>query len=281
MKFKEHFKYPQNQMKPSYFSVSSVYKNREVEIELFLDIDSKDQIKLLTFTQVNAYGWLPYLSALSLMAKDKSLEEALSFSQESFLHYFKEDDEYLDYWSELEVPIFNLSLMLLKSAIEDYTGRYKTTQAELKRCREEELLCRCFGVYESELVDLIKNNPTFEVKDVIEKTYMSAGCGNCEADLDDVYLATRALYPMTQKEAAKAFHDYTHVEKILKLEELMTEFCQSYQIQNEQIEIVDLEDDILILKFHNLENGDPKRVIEKLESFFKTKKLDHIKLQDS
>lgn len=278
MKFKDHLTHPLNHEEPHIYNMEGEVKTKSSRIKIFLDINSKDQIKDFHYLLEGEKGWLPFLSALSVIVKGKNIEEAYFFSSDTYTQFFQQDHEYLDFVSEFEIPFFNLPLFLLKKTIKDYRGDIDATEAMAKNCKEENLICRCFGVYKEEIEKLIKTNSHFEIKDIVEKTYASAGCGNCEADVDDIYLEMRRRFPLEKKEPKENIETISDAKMILMIDEHIQNFCIKNNLDPAQVEILDFANNLLTLQYEDMHDGLPKEVTMKLEAYLKEMGLKQIKI---
>jgi NifU-like protein len=197
--FKDHFHHPLNRGKPIFFQSSVSFKLKDIEITLFLDIDSKEKIQSLQYLYEGNPFFLAYFSALSELAKGLTLEQAKILTHENFNEFFRSDDEFQSLDHENQTPWLNLSLMMLKKVIEDYEGTFHVPYFEMKSEKSHDLICRCFGIYKNELVKLIQDNDNFEINDLMVKTKAGAGCRSCQVDIDEIYFETREVYPLKKK----------------------------------------------------------------------------------
>jgi NifU-like protein involved in Fe-S cluster formation/bacterioferritin-associated ferredoxin len=271
--FKDHFLHPHNRGKPTFFQSSVSFKSKDLEVTLFLDVNSKEKIQSLQYLYEGNPLYLAYFSALSEIVKNMPLIEAKLVSHDDFKNFFKHDDEFDSLENENQTPWLNLALVLLKNVIEDYEGSIHVPYFEMKMENYQHLICRCFGVYRNELVNLIRENDHFELKDLMIKTKAGAGCKSCQIDIDEIYFETRETYPLKKKiDGMKVTSDYklqnkTTAQWVIEMDKSIKSFLITNTLSVELIEIEKFKFPELRLKISNVPE---KLSIEKLEE-----KLDY------
>jgi hypothetical protein len=172
---------------PDFFHKSASAQLKETE--LFLDIDKFDVINNIQYKlgASDAPLWEQTFLRLPQLLIGKKIGEAFELSPFNFFREAacvdEEDNEGL-LWSE-DVPIFHLPIYLLQQAIESYRGR-APKRFELLKTTSDNLLCRCFKVYQSQVLDFLKVNPKASELDLIDEFQVTIGCGNCANDLEDL-----------------------------------------------------------------------------------------------
>lgn len=190
MKFIEHLKKPKNNYRPPFFSVKLSYAADEKnKATLFLDINQHDEILSCHFECVGFSYIVPYFSALSEMVTGISVDDAGALSSEDFIDFFEEDEDFLLMVEEHSIPFINVSLLLFHNALREFKGQF------IAPFENKKLLCRCFGVFTSDIEKLVLKNPTLTIEDIIKETKATAGCGGCATDLADLYYDLREKRP--------------------------------------------------------------------------------------
>ncbi len=188
---------PSNLGLPDFFNFSS----EEVDgIKLFLDIDLKNN-KLNSFFYKTSTDneWIIYLSLLSEMVKSKDLSEIMQMSWESFYYYLSDssyfDDElaitFIDEYDEGLLPLENVPLSILFKTLNKYLGWHKAIEV-----KKEKLICRCFGVYENEVLSLIQETPNIKIIEITNYLNAGGGCTNCVSDLQEMIADQQSISPV-------------------------------------------------------------------------------------
>jgi len=172
--------YNQFKEKP-YHRESPLFSNQKIEIntgkekvKLFLDITKRDVINEMYFELEGSEFWSPFFSFLCFYCEGKKVEEVLNL-----------DNSFLSEWCDREVslPLMSLPLLMLKKVIYRYKGE-PPSYAEIAGEAQETLYCRCFGVYESQLVDILLDHPDKDIKYFSDQTKAGTGCASCVPDIN-------------------------------------------------------------------------------------------------
>lgn len=152
-----------NNEKPLFHSAKASHQ----ELTLFLDFNKKDKLQGLYYTSEGGSAWFTELSALSKEVEGKTFSEL-------------QKEKLTSYQLPAEV-LFDLPRFLLKSALEIYRGKSPALY-KLKSQPEEDLICRCFGIYKGELLELLEQFPEYSSKELSNATKAGAGCSSCLSD---------------------------------------------------------------------------------------------------
>lgn len=188
---------PSNLGLPNFFN----FRSEEVDgVKLFLDIDLKNN-KLNSFYYKCSIDneWVIYLSLLSEMAKSKDLSEIMQMSWESFYYYLSDsfyfDDElainFIDEYDDGLLPLENIPLLILFKTLNKYLGWHKAIEE-----KKGKLVCRCFGVYENEVLSLIEETPNVKTIDITNYLNAGGGCTNCISDLKKMIADHQNISPV-------------------------------------------------------------------------------------
>lgn len=268
--FKEHLEKPQYTGKPNFFQASLTYKlasDEEQWIKVYLDVNNQDKINQLNYEYQGMKGFLPYFSALSVMARGLGLTEASEISFEDFYDFFEGDGLFSELMESGHIPLIQLPIILLRDTIQQYTG-----EENIIMSKADELVCRCFGVYHSDIKNLISSERSFELIDVIKKTHAGAGCGSCKGDVEEIYHEARFSFPamitLNTVTPTGKLGDLTTAQWVVKIDKAMNDFKGQNGLQELDLELIKFKYPELRLKLHHPpEKLDPAKLKEKMEYF--------------
>lgn len=266
--FKAHLDHPHHHQRPGIFQASLRYDlNAEEFITVFLDINQKDKIQNFSYEAKGMRGFIPYFSALSLLVQDLTITEAMELSHDDFYDFFDGDDLFHELLSTGHIPLIQLPLILLRDAIFQFTG-----EENILEPRAFELICRCFGVYESDLKKLIAGERSFELVDVMKKTGASAGCGSCKGDVEEIYHEVRFTHPamisLNTPTPTGKIGDLTTAQWVMKLDKAIENFKVENGLPELDLEIIKFKYPELRVKIHRVPvKMDPDKLKEKLQYF--------------
>lgn len=158
--------------KPLFHSTKSTLEG----ITLFLDFNKKDILQGLYYVSENETSWMESLEVYAKELEGKSFEELQSNYQG---------------FTPKELSFFDLPHFLLKEALEEYRGKAPALH-HIKKESEEELICRCFGIYREEILDFLKENPDLKNSDITNATKAGAGCASCLDDFQELIAEARS-----------------------------------------------------------------------------------------
>lgn len=119
----------------------------------------------------------PWLSSLCHLIIGKSLNEISFYTWKTWEEAFKDDQTFWDLKQEQEESFFNWPLELLKAALDIFRGREYLYQ------ETSPLICRCFGVRESDIIAHLKVNDAATLDGLCGETKAGMGCRSCVPQL--------------------------------------------------------------------------------------------------
>jgi hypothetical protein len=138
-----------------------------------LRFDSKD-ICLLAGYIGPAHPWL---SALCFLSEGKSLGELMLLSLKDFTQAFRDDQDFWDLFQEESETFFFTPLELLHAALDVFRGR------EYLYRQSSPIVCRCFGVRESDIVEHLTKEALPTLLTLAELSKAGMGCRSCVPQL--------------------------------------------------------------------------------------------------
>lgn len=119
----------------------------------------------------------PWLSSLCFLIEGKSLHELLKFSWKNWEEAFKDDQSFWDFRQDEEDKFFHPALELLKASLDVYRGREYLYQ------EASPLVCRCFGIRESDILDHLQKEETPTLETLAGASKAGMGCRSCVPQL--------------------------------------------------------------------------------------------------
>ncbi len=134
---------------------------------------------------------------------------------------------------------------IIRHSIKDYLGKLETDYV-YKKYDHRELICRCFGVYQSEIEDCIESKGARSPKDITDKLLAGGGCTRCVQDIQSLisYLITEKQLSLKSKETP--ILDETQL--IYRIDKELTKFQDMNQISRGTIVFEKYEPGKLFLK---------------------------------
>jgi NifU-like protein len=182
-KVMEHFHNPRNQGKITEKQEGEEIVTGEVgsiacgdALKLHLKIDEATQtIKDATFQTFGCASAIASSSALTELLKGRKVEEALKLTN-------KEIAESLGGLPEEKMHCSVMGQEALEAAIYTYKGIPLDTHEE----DEGNLICRCFGVSDTKIKRIIRENDLTTAEQVTNYVKAGGGCSSCLPDIDDL-----------------------------------------------------------------------------------------------
>jgi len=187
--------------RPQFFNTEASYRpSPEVWAKVYLDI-AKDKVNDFSFQQEGLDDLVPQFSSLGESILGKQIFDVCEITT---------GDEFL-----------SLPVKLLHQAIDIFNGR--NYRHVLLKEDMGSLICRCFGVYRGQIIDVLKVNPNAEVINILDETSASGGCSSCRFDIENIIKDFRGdiVIKIPRKERILGM---TPVDLHLKIDEFIKEF---------------------------------------------------------
>lgn len=136
---------------------------------LHLKFDSKDVVLNAGYTGPGN----PWMSSLCYLIEGKTLNEISLYNWKTWDIAFKDDQTFWDLRQEEEELFFHAPLELLKASLDIFRGREYLYQ------EPSPLICRCFGVRETDVVAFLNKQETATLDGFSGETKAGMGCRSC------------------------------------------------------------------------------------------------------
>jgi bacterioferritin-associated ferredoxin len=193
-------------------SVTLEYDGKILELRF----DTKDVVVKASYQGTSD----PWLSSLCFLIEGKSLEELREFQLKNWEEAFKEDQSFWDFYQEEQERFLHPALEMLRASMEIYRGQdflYKEASP---------LVCRCFGVRESVILDHLNHhdNPTLDT--LGEVCHAGKGCRSCVPQL-------KRWLSEVQKKNTRFHKDRSLADWILLIDARLAQYTKKQELHLE------------------------------------------------
>ncbi|WP_414753699.1 Fe-S cluster assembly protein NifU [Anabaena sp. CCY 9910] len=222
--------------------VGSIACGDALRLHLKIEVDT-DKILDARFQTFGCTSAIASSSALTELVKGLTLDSALKVTN-------KEIAEYLGGLPEAKMHCSVMGQEALEAAIFKYRGIPVAAHDD----DEGALVCRCFGISESKVRRVIRENNLTTAEQVTSYIKAGGGCGSCLADIDDLISAVIkesapvGTYKLSTKIAAttqeQSPRPLTTVQKIALIQKVLDEEVRPLLIADGgDIELYDVQGD--------------------------------------
>lgn len=184
-------------------------------------------------------------SALTELIKGKTLEEAEKITNRDIA-------EFLGGLPEQKMHCSVMGREALEAAIHNY----RTGETGTRELKEDRIVCECFGVTESEIIQVATENRLSTVEQITHYTKAGGACGRCKGEIQkilDLVLERRA-----REEGPKDPAKMTNVQRMRLIEKVLdAEIRPAIRHDGGDIELVDVNGMDIAIAFHGMCKGCP------------------------
>jgi NifU-like protein len=234
-KVKDHFLHPRNvgevENPDAIGEVGSLACGDALRLTFKLDENKRiDDIKFQTFGCASA---IASSSALTEIAKGKTLEEAEKISNQDLA-------EFLGGLPEEKMHCSVMGKEALEAAIANYRG-----EATVKE--DFEIVCKCFGVTDKEIERVAKENDLTSLEQITDFTKAGGGCQACHPKIEAILTKLWDKKPVEPvAKAVPAGQKLTNLQKIRLIQEtLEREILPPIRSDGGDLELVDIDGDTI------------------------------------
>lgn len=219
-------------------------------LKLYLKVDENETITDAKFQTFGCASAIASSSALTEMIIGKTVEEAAQVTNRDIA-------EYLGGLPREKMHCSVMGQEALEQAIKNYRGEAGT---KAEHSHEGELICECFGVFDEEILQAIKENDLKTVEDITNFTKAGGGCGKCIPDLENLLEQARG------EKAACAVPDesdspatgLTNLQRMRLIEQVIDEEVRPMlQRDGGNIELVDVDRTTVYVRLLGMCSGCP------------------------
>lgn len=197
-------------------------------LRLTFTLDENKRINDAKFKTFGCASAIASSSALTEIIKGKTLEEAGEVTNQDIANY-------LGGLPEEKMHCSVMGREALDAAIANYRGQ-KVEKGDF------EIICKCFGVTDNEIVKAIRENDLKTVEQVTYYTKAGGGCAQChpkiEALIEKVRKEMEKEAPPTKPEKKKL----TNIQKIKLIEDTLgREIVPALKADGGDLELIDIE----------------------------------------
>ena len=197
-------------------------------LRLSFKLDEKKRIKDAKFKTFGCASAIASSSALTEIIKGMTLEEAGKVTNQDIANY-------LGGLPEEKMHCSVMGREALEAAIANYRGE--------KVVKEDfEIVCKCFGVTDNEIIRAIRENNLKTIEQVTYYTKAGGGCGQCHPKIEA--LIERVRKEM-EKEAAPVKPEkrkLTNIQKLKLIEETLgREIIPALKADGGDLDLIDIE----------------------------------------
>jgi len=197
-------------------------------LRLTFKLDENKRIKEAKFKTFGCASAIASSSALTEIIKGMTLEEAAKVTNQDIANY-------LGGLPEEKMHCSVMGREALEAAIANYRGE--------KVVKEDfEIVCKCFGVTDREIIKAIRENDLKTVEQVTYYTKAGGGCGQCHPKIEALIEKVRKEMEKEAPPPKPAKKKLTNIQKIRLIEETLgREIIPALKADGGDLELIDVE----------------------------------------
>jgi len=203
--------------------------------------DKKERIADVKFQTFGCASAIASSSALTEMIKGMTLDEASKVTNADIA-------KYLDGLPEQKMHCSVMGMEALEAAI----ANYRTGDTAVRELKDDPLVCTCFNVHESEIVEAIRINKLTTVEQVTNYTKAGGACGRCKGAIREILDRElgKAAPAAPAAPAQVPFADLPPAKKVLAVEKALDkEVRPSLALDGGDVELLDVQGKTVRIRF--------------------------------
>jgi NifU-like protein len=197
-------------------------------LRLSLKLDEKKRIKDAKFKTFGCASAIASSSALTEIIKGMTLEEAGKVTNQDIANY-------LGGLPEEKMHCSVMGREALEAAIANYRGE--------KVIKEDfEIVCKCFGVTDNEIIKAIRENNLKTIEQVTYYTKAGGGCGQCHPKIEALIERVRKEMEKEAPPVKPEKRKLTNIQKLKLIEETLgREIIPALKADGGDLDLIDIE----------------------------------------
>lgn len=197
-------------------------------LRLSFKLDENKRIKEVKFKTFGCASAIASSSALTEIIKGMTLEEAERVTNQDIANY-------LGGLPEEKMHCSVMGREALEAAIANYRGQ--------KVVKEDfEIICKCFGVTDREIIKAIRENDLKTVEQVTYYTKAGGGCGQCHPKIEAIIEKVRKEMEKEPPPPRPEKKRLTNIQKIKLIEETLgREIIPALKADGGDLELIDVD----------------------------------------
>jgi len=197
-------------------------------LRLSFKLDEKKHIKDAKFKTFGCASAIASSSALTEIIKGMTLEEAGKVTNQDIANY-------LGGLPEEKMHCSVMGREALEAAIANYRGE--------KVIKEDfEIVCKCFGVTDNEIIKAIRENNLKTIEQVTYYTKAGGGCGQCHPKIEALIERVRKEMEKEAPPVKPEKRKLTNIQKLKLIEETLgREIIPALKADGGDLDLIDIE----------------------------------------
>ena len=211
-------------------------------LKLTFKLDENGKIIDAKFKTFGCASAIATSSVLTELIRGMTLEEAAKVTN-------KDIADYLGGLPEQKMHCSVMGREALEAAIENYKGGGKK-----KHEIEGNVVCTCFGVTDTEIERVIRENDLTTVEEVTNYCKAGGGCGGCQGEIEKLIEKTRGQkVKEAPASAPRRAGKLTNIQKMQLIQQTVNEQIRpALRAHGGNIELVDVEGNKVIVAFRGM-----------------------------
>lgn len=212
-------------------------------LKLMFKLDENGRIVDVKFQTFGCASAIASSSALTEMIKGMTLEEASKVTNQDIA-------QYLGGLPEQKMHCSVMGMEALEAAIHNY----RTGDTSVRELKDDPVICTCFNVHESDIVEAVRINHLTTVEQVTDYTKAGGACGKCKESIQALLDKINGVEmpapeaPAPAEEAKPAV--MTPFKKMKLIEEVIERDVRPMlRRDGGDLEIVDVQGDKVLIEF--------------------------------
>lgn len=210
-------------------------------LTLMFKLDDQGRMSEVKFKTFGCASAIASSSALTEMAQGKTVEEAEAITNQDIA-------EFLGGLPEQKMHCSVMGREALEAAIHNY----RTGETVVRDLHEEKIICACFGVAETEVLRVVRENSLTTVEQITNFCKAGGGCGQCKPELQTL-LDQVAAERLALKSIPRPDRKLTNLQRIQMIQDVIErEIRPALRRDQGDIELVDIEGKRVVIAFRGM-----------------------------